>query len=224
MESVSDKIAKFANAVIDKVLSLVSPLVLFFILCGVALLLLIFLIVMICQGVKISKLKQENAEKSTALEKERANKRIAAEKAEKETEKAAEQKEQKPEPSHAQVGDVKWADKDTPVGTVTAEEDDEIEVVEDESEDEKANGKSAPFKPNTAPKTLASMNQQSTQVKYVVAYDKLKQSWTVKKAGADRVVRRVPTKEEAMAVARELSRKTGASLEVHKKDGKFQKQ
>ena len=215
MDSVLDKMTKIANAVIDKILSLVSPLVLFIILCLTALLLLIFLIVMICQGVKISKLKKENAEKAAALEKERGDKRIAEQKAEKE-------EAQKTDDSHSQVGEVQWADKDTPVGSV-ADEDEYIEVVEDEpSKPQPQAQPKKTFPPQRS--TLAAMNQQTTQVKYVVAYDKAKQSWTVKKAGADRVLRRVATKEEAMSVARELSRKTGASLVVHKKDGKFQKQ
>ena len=207
-------LADTADKIIEKVLELLGPTVLFIILCAAALLLFIFLIVMICQGAKISKLKKQNAEKSAALEKEKANKSAAEQKETKEA--------QKPEPSHAQVGEVQWSDKDTPVGSVAAEDDDAyIEVVDDEP----AKEQSQPKKTYTPPKsTLASMNQQSAQVKYVVAYDKVKASWTVKKAGADRVLRRVATKEEAMAVARELSRKTGASLEVHKKDGKFQKQ
>lgn len=60
-------------------------------------------------------------------------------------------------------------------------------------------------------------------VNYVVKYDRAKLSWIITKKGSQRVVRRVQTKEEALRVARELCKRTGAGLYVHKKDGKFQK-
>lgn len=63
----------------------------------------------------------------------------------------------------------------------------------------------------------------SGTVKFTVVYDRIKDSWVIKKDGVDRVVRRVDTKEEAMLLARELCKKYNARLVVHKKDGKFQK-
>ena len=58
---------------------------------------------------------------------------------------------------------------------------------------------------------------------YVVKFDRTKNSWIITKKGSQRVVRRVQTKDEALHLARELCRRTGAGLYVHKKDGKFQK-
>lgn len=63
----------------------------------------------------------------------------------------------------------------------------------------------------------------NTSIKYTVKYDRDKNSWVIKKDGTDRVVRRVTTKEEAMKIAKDLSKKYNADLVVHKKDGKFQK-
>lgn len=60
-------------------------------------------------------------------------------------------------------------------------------------------------------------------IKFIVVYDRAKDSWVIKKDGATRATRRVDTKEEAMQIARELVRKYNAKLVVHKKDGKFQK-
>lgn len=58
---------------------------------------------------------------------------------------------------------------------------------------------------------------------YVVKFDRNKNSWIITKKGSQRVVRRVQTKDEALHIARDLCRRTGAGLYVHKKDGKFQK-
>ena len=69
----------------------------------------------------------------------------------------------------------------------------------------------------------AVVSQKGGTVKFTVVYDRPKDSWVIRKAGVDRVVRRVDTKEEAMRVARALCRKYDANLVVHKKDGKFQK-
>lgn len=69
----------------------------------------------------------------------------------------------------------------------------------------------------------AVVSQKGGTVKFTVVYDRPKDSWVIRKAGVDRVVRRVDTKEEAMRVARALCKKYDANLVVHKKDGKFQK-
>lgn len=58
---------------------------------------------------------------------------------------------------------------------------------------------------------------------YTVKYDRVKMNWVVTKEGQQRPVRRLATKDEALRVARDLAKKTGAGLYVHKKDGKFQK-
>lgn len=68
------------------------------------------------------------------------------------------------------------------------------------------------------------VSQKEGNIKYIVKYDRAKDSWVIKKEGMDRVVRRLDTKEEAMTVARQLCRKHDANLVVHKKDGRFQKQ
>ena len=68
------------------------------------------------------------------------------------------------------------------------------------------------------------VSQNGGVVKFTVKYDRTKDTWVIKKDGVDRVVRRVDTKEEAMNVARALCKKYNASLVVHKKDGKFQRQ
>ena len=65
--------------------------------------------------------------------------------------------------------------------------------------------------------------QQKPPAAYSVKYDRAKGSWVIARAGQQRPVRRVATKEEALKIARELAKKTGAGLYVHKKDGKFQK-
>lgn len=61
-------------------------------------------------------------------------------------------------------------------------------------------------------------------VKYVVKYDRMKDSWIIQRSGSDRVVRRLKTKEEAVSEARAICKRQNATLVVHKKDGKFQKQ
>ena len=68
------------------------------------------------------------------------------------------------------------------------------------------------------------VSQKEGNVKFTVKYDRPKDSWVIKKEGSDRVVRRLDTKEEAVAVARTLCKRFNANLVVHKKDGKFQKQ
>ena len=60
--------------------------------------------------------------------------------------------------------------------------------------------------------------------KYTVKFDGKSQEWIVLKSGNTRATRRVKTKQEALAIAKELSKNSDATLVVHKKDGKFQKQ
>lgn len=61
-------------------------------------------------------------------------------------------------------------------------------------------------------------------VKFTVKYDRAKDSWVIVKDDSTRAFRRFDTKEEALTKARELCKQYDASLVVHKKDGKFQKQ
>lgn len=58
---------------------------------------------------------------------------------------------------------------------------------------------------------------------YGITYDKTKREWVVKKTGSARASKRFKTKAEALEYAEKLSENNGASLRVHKKDGKFQK-
>ena len=66
--------------------------------------------------------------------------------------------------------------------------------------------------------------EKKAPVKYTVKYDKEKGDWIIAKTDVDRAIRRVKTKEEALKVAKQLAENQDASLIVHKKDGKFQKQ
>ncbi len=59
--------------------------------------------------------------------------------------------------------------------------------------------------------------------RYRVIYDKETKTWVIKKDGAKRVIRRLKTKEEAIKVAKDLSKNQDTAFIVHKKDGKFQK-
>ena len=58
---------------------------------------------------------------------------------------------------------------------------------------------------------------------YRVIYDSINKEWTIKKDGAQRVIRRVKTKAEALKIAARLAETQNLSLTVHTKDGKFQK-
>lgn len=56
-----------------------------------------------------------------------------------------------------------------------------------------------------------------------VKYDRMKQSWIIVRSDTHRVVRRIKTKQEAVAVGKQLAASYDANLRIHKKDGKFQK-
>lgn len=56
-----------------------------------------------------------------------------------------------------------------------------------------------------------------------VKYDRMKQSWIIVRSDSHRVVRRIKTKQEAVAVGKQLAASYDANLRIHKKDGKFQK-
>ncbi|MBQ4049367.1 MAG: DUF2188 domain-containing protein [Clostridia bacterium] len=85
--------------------------------------------------------------------------------------------------------------------------------------------KTAPQSPvteaETEEKTEGAVRESA--VRYRVIFDKNTHTWIIKKDNAKRVIRRVRTKEEAMRIAKELSKNQETALVVHKKDGKFQK-
>ena len=95
---------------------------------------------------------------------------------------------------------------------MSADDDDDIEEF-DISADDDTDTVAADAAPEVKPES----------VKYVVKFDRAKLSWIITKKGSQRVVRRVQTKEEAVRIARELCKKTGAGLYVYKKNGRFQK-
>lgn len=68
------------------------------------------------------------------------------------------------------------------------------------------------------------VKKEEKKITYGVTYDKEKREWVVKKTGSTRASKRCSTKAEALEVAERLSEANGASLRVHKKNGKFQKQ
>ena len=46
--------------------------------------------------------------------------------------------------------------------------------------------------------------------------------WDIKKAGGERAIKHLPTKEEAVNIAREISKNQGTELVIHGKNGKIQ--
>ena len=66
--------------------------------------------------------------------------------------------------------------------------------------------------------------KETTFERYRVTYDKEKANWVVKKDGGMRATKRFRTKQEALDYVEGLCDRKGASLSVHKKNGKFQKQ
>ena len=71
---------------------------------------------------------------------------------------------------------------------------------------------------------VAEVEKKREDTRYRVIFDKETKTWIIKKDGAKRTIRRVRTKEEALKIAKELSKSQDKAVVVHKKDGKFQKQ
>jgi len=71
---------------------------------------------------------------------------------------------------------------------------------------------------------VAEVERKREDTRYRVIFDKETKTWIIKKDGAKRTIRRVRTKEEALKIAKELSKSQDKAVVVHKKDGKFQKQ
>ena len=79
-------------------------------------------------------------------------------------------------------------------------------------------------KPKTEKVEPQAKLEKEQKVSYGVTYDKENREWVVRKSGSSRASKRCATKEEALAVAEKLSKQNNATLRVHKKNGKFQKQ
>ena len=47
--------------------------------------------------------------------------------------------------------------------------------------------------------------------------------WDIKKAGGEKSIKHLPTKEEAVNIAREISKNQGTELVIHGKKGKIQR-
>lgn len=190
---------------------------------AIVLLIVILFIVIAAKNKRIKKLKKQLKTTRTELEIERTrrkNEQLFA-----------------PVTGGKQLFGQETAQEEEPI--LPAEEpDDETETTEVEEEPEPAPAPEPKRKPisaqdeaiERAASRVAYYNKTSVvsakegNVKFIVKYDRGKDSWVIKKEGVDRVVRRVDTKEEAMNVARALCKKYNANLVVHKKDGKFQKQ
>ena len=73
--------------------------------------------------------------------------------------------------------------------------------------------------------SVESSNAEKRAIKavYRVIYDSENREWMVKKDGAQRVIRRVRTKAEALELANQFATRQDLSISVQKKDGKFQK-
>ena len=191
------------------------------------LLCVILFIVIACKNKRIRKLKEDNKKTRLKLEMERSrakNEQMYAPVTGTEVFGEQEQTQETQEPSF--------------VTRDFSETTDDSETVTEEIESEPDQTPIKHRKPATpaqqeierATKTVSYYNRTSVikpksgNVKFIVKYDRNKDTWVVAKEGVNKPVRRVDTKEEAMNIARELCKKYNASLVVHKKDGKFQKQ
>ncbi len=177
------------------------------------LLFVILCITIACKNKRIKKLKTQLRETRTELEIERTrsnNEQMFA-----------------PVTGHKELfGDTPQAESEDKTDTKNASEDDDTETTEiDEPAEQKGVAADAPKVAYYDKTSVVSPKVSgAASVKFIVKYDRSKDSWVIKKDGIDRVVRRVDTKEEAMTIARALCKKNNASLVVHKKDGKFQRQ
>ena len=121
---------------------------------------------------------------------------------------------------------------------ITLEESPAGENISADNAEEKGGAKTAekPSKEKAVPKTkgaeiyadeetIMETEEKKTEKKaiYRVIYDGENKEWMIKKDGAARVIRRVKTKAEALELAKKFAENQDLSLNVHKKDGKFQK-
>ena len=63
---------------------------------------------------------------------------------------------------------------------------------------------------------------EDSEIKVTLSYDKMKMDWVIHRSDSERTIRRLPTKHEALPIAKELAKKLGAQLIVLKMDGNFQ--
>lgn len=97
----------------------------------------------------------------------------------------------------------------------------EAPVIEEKPEEKKDEAKKpAAKKPAAAAKKET---KPADTVMYSIVYDRVAREWVVRKTGSPRAIRRLRTKAEALEYAEQLSVRQGLALQVHKKDGKFQK-
>lgn len=64
---------------------------------------------------------------------------------------------------------------------------------------------------------------ETSEIKVTLKYDRIKMNWVIYRSDTNRTYRRLNTKQEGLAIAKDLARRLHAQLVVHKKDGKFQK-
>lgn len=214
----ANAVLDFVNKVNDKLHGYLAVILA----AAVLLLLIILLMVAHSKNKKIRALKKELKstrkeldETQAQLEQERAEKAAAEqETAEKEQETSPEpQPAPDPEPTPAPAR--KPAPKAEPTVTLTPAAEAYASTRPDDTEEEIV---------SPEPASGSSKASDKDAVKYVVKYDRLKDSWIIQRSGSERVVRRLRTKEEAMSEARAMCKRQNATLVVHKKDGKFQKQ
>ena len=218
MDKLSSAVGKYWYAVL-------GALALFLFLC------VILFIVIACKNKRIRKLKEENKKTRLKLEMERSrakNEQMYAPVTG--TQVFGEQEQAQSEPEQAEEPSFVTRD--------FSENSEDSETVTEEIESEPDQTPVKRRKPATpvqqemdrATRTVSYYNRTSVikpktgNVKFIVKYDRNKDTWVVAKEGVNKAVRRVDTKEEAMNIARELCKKYNARLVVHKKDGKFQKQ
>lgn len=181
------------------------------ILLAAVVLMIVLFIVISHKNKRIRKLKRDNKRLRTELETERAE--VAAQKKE-----VAAQKKVAAAATAAADAAAAYAATAIDDDTRTEEYDDPDTSSSFDDEVERAASRVAYYNKTSV------VSQKEGNVKFTVKYDRPKDSWIIKKEGSDRVVRRLDTKEEAVAVARTLCKRFNANLVVHKKDGKFQKQ
>ena len=178
----------------------------------------IMLLVVIYKNRRIQKLKRELKKTRTQLEVVRESmQRMSAQEEEAQRAAAREAAQAQSAPSEAAQA------QSAPSEAEQLEFDDEQEVREADAAKAEAEAEETASNSVAYYNKAAVVSQKGGTTKYSVVYDRAKDSWVIRKAGVDRVVRRVDTKEEAVRVARALCKKNDAHLVVHKKDGKFQK-
>lgn len=111
--------------------------------------------------------------------------------------------------------------EEAPAAAEAKEEEAKVEEPVKAEEPKKA---TEPKKPAAKKAAEAKKETKPTEtVMYSIVYDRAAREWVVRKTGSPRAIRRLRTKAEALEYAEQLSVRQGLALQVHKKDGKFQK-